>query len=327
MVTLKPYLDAMRRKSEGSPERAAAAPLPGPWPEFATALVDSVSRHVLDGEPYRDIREDLRLLSESLRSAHQPPSSSTAFDRSIQEFRRRSEDASQTQLNDMRRMLTDMNDALILLAAGSDRTINALRQMELALVQVLTLKDISSLKSKVNEVIRLISQESALERDVSSRAISAMHNQITASKKALQTAPAEYPGREPAVIAMSAASRENIDVAIAVFVLRRLPEIIASCGQDAAGELLHNLIRDSIQPLAPEAQAFAWSADTALLVGPANLKQEFQSKAEVPFERRFVSGGRLVTLKGSFRATVLSLRQPVSQTVCNIDRFVRSAPK
>ena len=118
MVTLKPYLEAMRKKSE----RADAAPVPppappsppspvaAPWPEFATALVDSVTRHVLDGEPYRDIRDDLRLLSESIRSTDRPPSSIEAFDRSVQEFRRRCDDASHAQCSDMRRMLSSMNE-------------------------------------------------------------------------------------------------------------------------------------------------------------------------------------------------------------------------
>jgi hypothetical protein len=327
MVTLKPYLDAIGRKSK----RADAAPLPGQWPEFATALVDSVSRYVLDGEPYRDIREDLRLLSESLRSAGQPPASSEAFDRSIQEFRRRFEDASQAQCSDMRRMLASMNEALIILAAGSDRTLGALRQMEMTLEHAATLNDISSLKSKVNEVIRLVAQETA-QRDDSSRAIAEMHNQITAAQNTFHVAPREYPDRESAVVAMTEGVHEKDGGAVAVFVLQRLPAIVARYGKDTARELLHTMIRDRIHPLAPETQAFAWSDDTALLVLPAGttsgiLQDQIRSRSEIPFEHRFVSGGRLATLKGSLRATVLSVRQPVSQTVCDIDLFARSAAK
>ncbi|HEX6773312.1 MAG TPA: hypothetical protein VF126_14880, partial [Acidobacteriaceae bacterium] len=170
----------MRKKSEPAdeavplPPTPPSSPLRAPWPEFATALVDSVTRHVLDGEPYHDIRDDLRLLAESIRSADQPPSSSEAFDRSVREFRRRCDDASQTQCSDMRRMLSSMNEALIILAAGSDRSLDALRQMEMTLGLAATLNDISSLKSKVTDVIRLVSQETVRLRDESPRAISEM---------------------------------------------------------------------------------------------------------------------------------------------------------
>ena len=340
MVTLKPFLESMRKKSEPADEAALlppappsspSSPLPAPWPEFATALVDSVTRHVLDGEPYRDIRDDLRLLSESIRSADQPPSSSEAFDRSIQEFRRRCDDASQTQCSDMRRMLSSMNEALIILASGSDRSLDALRQMEMTLELAATLNDISSLKSKVNDVIRLVSQETVRLRDESPRAISEMNRHITAARDTFHVAPPEYPDRERAVAAMTERAGEHPG-AVAVFVLQRLHAIVMRYGKETARELLHSLIHGHIQPFAPDARAFVWSDDTALLfvagvTSFANLKQEIRSKAEVPFEHRFVSGGRLVSLKGSLRATVFALREPVSETVCDIDLFARSAAK
>jgi hypothetical protein len=327
MVTLKPYLDAMRKTSG----RANPAPLPAPWPEFATALVDAVSRYVLEGEPYRDIRDDLRLLSESLRAADGPPSSSESFDRSVQEFRRRREDAAQAQCSDMRRILASMNEALIILAAGSDRSLDALRQMEMTLEHAATLNDISSLKSKVNEVIRLVSQETVRLRDEAPRAITEMNKQIEAAKDTFHVAPPEYPDRERAVAVMTEVASERPG-AMAVFVLQRLHAIVMRYGKEATSELLRNLIHDLIQPFAPDAQAFAWSDDTALLFIPgatsfASLEQEIRSQPEIPFQHRFISGGRLVTLKGSFCGTVLPVRQPVSQTVCDIDLFARSAAK
>jgi hypothetical protein len=120
--------------------------------------------------------------------------------------------------------------------------------------------------------------------------------------------------------------------AVVVFVLQRLHAIVMRYGKENARELLRTLIHDHIQPFAPDAQAFAWSDDTALLLLPgvtsfATLNQEIRSKAEVSFEHRFVAGGRLVSLKGSLRATVLAVREPVSETVCDIDLFARSAAK
>lgn len=328
MVTLKPYLEAMRKKQEC----ADAAALPGPWPEFATALVDSVSRYVLDGEPYRDIRDDLQLLSENLRAAERPPSSSEAFDRSVQEFRRRCEDVSQAQCSDLRRMLGSMNEALIILASGSDRSLDALRQMEMTLEHAATLNDISSLKSRVNDVIRLVSQETVRQREESPRAIAEMNDAITAARKTFHAAPAEYPDRERAVTAMTEAVAQSAGSIVAVFVLQRLPAITVRYGKDTARDVVHNLIRDRIHPLAPDSQAFAWSDDTALLVVPAgttsgSIKDQIRAKPEIPFEHRFVAGGRLAALKGSLRASVLGIRQPVSQTVCDIDTFARSAAR
>jgi hypothetical protein len=328
MVSLKPYLEAMSKKQEC----ADAAALPGPWPEFATALVDSVSRYVLDGDPYRDIRDDLRLLSNDLRVADQPPASSDTFDRTVQEFRRRCEDASQAQCSDMRRMLASMNEALIILASGSDRSLDALRQMEMTLEHTATLNDISSLKSKVNDVIRLVSQETVRQREESPRAIAGMNSVITAARTTFHAAPAEYPDRERAVTAMADTLKESAGSMVAAFVLQRLPAITVRYGKDTARELVHNLIRDRIHPLAPAAQAFAWSDETALLVVPGgatsgSLKDQICGKPEIPFEHRFVAGGRLATLKGSLRVSVLAIRQPVSQTVCEIDTFARSAAR
>jgi hypothetical protein len=327
MVTLKRYLEGM-----GKSERAAASHPAQPWPAFTTALVDSVSRHVLAGEPYGDIREDLRLLSENLAQSGEPPLSSAAFDRSFEEFQRRSEDASQAQCRDMRRMLASMNEALLMLAAGSDRTVGALRQMESTLEHAATLNDIWSLKSRVTEVIRLVSQETVRQREESARAISDLHEQIAAAKVAFQPASGEFQDREHAAAAIANAASADSPALAGIFVLQRIRAISVRYGKETATELLHQLIRERIQPLAPDAQIFVWSDDAAIMVisghcDPTALNEHLRATVEVPFEHRIVSGGRIATLKASVRSAVVPLQQPIDRINREIDRFVLGGVK
>jgi hypothetical protein len=314
MVTLKRYLDSI-----GKSERPAGSRPAQPWPAFATALVDSVSRHVLSGEPFSDIREDLRLLSEGFSRSSEPSWPGAAFDRSFEEFHRRSEDASEAQCRDMRRMLATMNEALLMLASGSDRSVGALN-------------DVRSLKSRVTEVIKLVSQETVRQKKESARAISDLHEQITAAKVAFQPASPEFQDREHAAAALAKAAGANSTALAGIFVLQRIPAILMRYGNGTAIELLHQLIRERIQPLTPEAQTFVWSDDAAILVisghsDPAGLNERIRATVEVPFEHRIVAAGRIATLKASVRSVVLPLQQPADRIRQQIDRFVLGGVK
>jgi hypothetical protein len=327
MVTLKRYLDGI-----GKSERAAASRPAQPWPAFTTSLVDSVSRNVLVGEPYGDIREDLRVLSENLSHSSEPPSSSADFDRNFEEFHRRSEDASESQCRDMRRMLGTMNEALLMLASGSERTVGALKQMESTLEHAVTLKDIWSLRSRVTEVIKLVSQETVRQHEESARAISNLHEKITAAKVVFQPASAEFQDREHAVGAIESAAGTDSPAFAGVFVLQRIRAIVMRYGRETATELLHQLIRERIQPLAPDAQTFVWSEDAAILLisghsDSSRLNQHIRANVEVPFEHRIVSGGRIAMLKASVRSLMLPVEQPIDRVCQEIDRFVLGGVK
>ncbi len=326
MITLRRYLDAVNRpQRRGEPvESVRDAP---PWPEFTAAIVDCVSRYVLDGEPYGDIREDLRILNETIRSAAQPPDPAAGFERPIEEFRRRANEASRNQFREMTRMLATMNEALLLLAAGSDRTVGALKQMETTLEHASKLNDISSLKSKVNEVVAAISRETVREREDSARAISTLQQQISAARSTFSSIGAEFADREHAIGVFRQALAPGARPSMAcVFVLQRIRAIVARYGKEAAVELLHELIRARIQPLAPESASFLWSEDSAVLLieNPdlSVLKDQIRAQVEPPFEHRLVAGGRLVTLNASVRSVLLPIHDSPEFMAAEIDRFV-----
>lgn len=324
MITLKRYLDSVT-KSHRAAEPSGSAPQ---WPQFTAALVDCVSRHVLYGEPYNDIREDLRLLNERIREAGQPPAGAAEFERSFEEFRRRTDESARNQFREMHRMLATMNEALLSLAAGSDRTVGALKQMETTLEHAAKLNDISSLKLKVNEVVAAISREAVREREESTRAISDLQKHIVAARNTFSAVAGEFADREHALAAFTESLSPGKPPALAgVFVLQRLRAIVARYGKDAATELLHGLIRARIRPLAPDSAAFLWSEEAAVLIienppEAAHLRDHIRLKVEAPFEHRLVAGGRVATLNAGVRSVLLPIQNSPEFMAAEIDRFV-----
>jgi hypothetical protein len=225
-----------------------------------------------------------------------------------------------------------MNEALLMLASGSERTVGALKQMESTLEHAVTLKDIWSLRSRVTEVIKLVSQETVRQHEESARAISNLHEQITAAKVAFQPASAEFQDREHAVGAIESAAGTDSPAFAGVFVLQRIRAIVMRYGRETATELLHQLIHERIQPLAPDAQTFVWSEDAAILLisghsDSSRLNQHIRANIEVPFEHRIVSGGRIAMLKASVRSLMLPVEQPIDRVCQEIDRFVLGGVK
>ena len=238
MLTLSEYLYARERKAD--PAIVGGVPAGAGWLDFTTSLLASVNTHALAPDEHADLRERLLALSASLSGAPDLSQPASSFDETMREFRERFEKSLRSQSQDMYKMLTMLNEALLLLASGSERTVGVLKQLEVSLDRASTIQEIATLKSKLTEVVHFLREESKREREESHASLSSMDEQLREVRESAGWLRFDLPGREEAVAALrslTAAGSGSRHFA-AVFVLDRLRMIAARYGEEAARDLV-----------------------------------------------------------------------------------------
>ncbi|MGH7488904.1 MAG: hypothetical protein ACREMY_25375, partial [bacterium] len=204
-------------------------------------------------------------------------------------------------------MLTMLNEALLLLASGSERTVGRLKRLEVSLDRAGTIQEITTLKSKLAEVVIFLREESERERVESIASLSSMDEQLREVRESAAWLRLDLPGREEAVAALQSPAE---GVAAAVFVLDRLRLIATRYGEEAARDLVQELVSKCIKPLAPESKPYRWSADAILLLIPHApdlnaVNAKIAREADGTFEHKVFAGARVATLKVNLRWVVM----------------------
>jgi GGDEF domain-containing protein len=324
MLTLGEYLNARRRNAP-----PAAEPAPGPdpaWLEFASSLVHSINSHALAPDEHSDLRQRLLALSSSLSGAANLSQPANSFDETMREFQERFEKSARSQSQDMYKMLTMLNEALLLLASGSERTVGVLKQLEHSLDRASTIQEMTTLKSKLGEVVVFLREESKREREESVASLCAMDEQLREVRESATWLRLDLPGREEAAAALE---NPGESVAAAVFVLDRLRLIATRYGEEAAGDLVQELVNKRIKPLAAESKPFRWSADAILLLIPqaadlSAVNAKIAREADTTFEHKVFAGARVATLKINLRWVVMRV---AAGSAADIDRFIEGAAR
>ncbi|HLJ16728.1 MAG TPA: hypothetical protein VKV15_19690 [Bryobacteraceae bacterium] len=310
MVTLNEYLYGRWRKGDPSdPPQPATA-----WPDFAASVVTSVAGHVLEGDSHADLRQELEALKEALRCNPNPidlSQSANGFDGFMREFRTRFDKACRSQGHDMYKMLAMLNEALLLLASGSERTVGRLKQLEVSLERTATIHDITTLKSKLAEIVQFVREESRRERQESQAAVSTLDDEIRVARETITWLKLDLPDRDEAMAAMQTLSATGgRNPFAAVFVLDRLPAIAERYGDEATGDLVQELVHKRIRPLATGSPPYRWSANAILLLIPhapdiTQINERIAREASDSFEYKIFVGARIATLRIHFRWVVM----------------------
>lgn len=341
MLTLSEYLYARGRKAQSTEPAPAVPPEPDPETvslEFAASLIAGVSRHVMAPPEHADLREKLSQASGALPKTRNQRESGAVFDAALREFQTRAEKTSKGQQQDMYKMLTMLNEALMLLASGSERTVSILKQLEVSLERAATIQDVTTLRSKLSEVVRFLREESRKEREQSEASVTSMDQQLREVRESITWLRLDLPGREEALAALQAVAAENVTAAgdgrnplAAVFVLDRLRAITARYGEDTVRDLVQELVSKHIRPLASESQPFRWSDDAVLLLMPQSpgveeVNAKITRDADRPFEHKIFAGARVATLRVNMRWVVMPV---AAGTTLNedIDRFVEGVTR
>jgi hypothetical protein len=324
MVTLHKYLYGPWKPNTEAQDSALQA-----WVELVLRITDGVDEHVLHGAAEVDLREGLKSIRAACQSAARAGDlirAADEFSALVKSYRARVEQTARSQSQDLHRILTTLNEALLLLAAGSTRTVGRLKQLETSLERATNLNDMAALKSKLAEILTSIREEVRQERAESQLERGGIERQIKQIRRSAAWLRAELPGREEAAAMIDRVSVESHPYCLVVFVLGRIREIIARYGETAANDLVAELAHRRISFPSGDTRAFRWSREAVVIClrwsdGPEMLSALLEPQVTAQFEHRLFLGARVAVLRVGLHWVVLPVSGPAAAIVEQIDRF------
>ncbi len=301
------------------------------WVNLIFKMTHSVEQHILDSPTEVDLRDRLRAFRTTFEAAAGEDDLRRAADEFaalVTIYRERVSQTARAQSQDLYRILATLNEALLLLAAGSTRTVGRLKQLEVSLERATSLNDMAALKSKLADILVLVREDVQEERSESQRERNAVEQQVRQLRSGAPWLRLDVPGRNEAIAMIERLSQsERPPFFVVVFVLHRIREIVRRYGDAAARDLVSELVHRRITFPDREPAPFRWSSEAVLVFvrwedGPEHLNALIEPQIENPFEHRLLLGARVALLRVGLHWVVLPVGGQPATLVDAIDRFV-----
>lgn len=224
-----------------------------------------------------------------------------------------------------------LNDALLALTGGSQRSVSRLERIQESLARTARIRDAEGLRTSLASAMTLIREETEREQENAARELAVFESKVVRVRQQL----AENPGRRlgdraDAVRTITASLRalrsECPLYAVAVSVAN-VHGITQRYGPESVNELFMQVISERIQPLAEAVTAWRWSSCSvvALFEGPPDirvLQAQLAEFSRAPFVCRMTLGNRTAVLKAGLSHMIVALTTETFRDLpAEIDRF------
>ncbi|MCC6314532.1 MAG: hypothetical protein IT337_11035 [Thermomicrobiales bacterium] len=231
---------------------------------------------------------------------------------------------------EVQQIVSMLNQTIAALSAGSDRSVERLRQIEGDLKHATAIPDIVALKARLSDTLRYVREASVRERSESAETAARLARDAQRAQERMAAARSGVGGREEAELRIQAMCQRPVRGALAVFVLDRAEAIRQRFGGTVADRYVFLFVQDLLDALPSPKQLFLW--DTSAIVAdleseshPDALRAELRAAlAAAPAERRLDIGQRLAVFSNHHRWTVIPLgaSDTPAETVARVERAV-----
>jgi hypothetical protein len=300
---------------------------------LCSGLCDSINERVLTGERCEELRAqfaDVRSLLRPDLSSDQATEIQSSTSQILASYQVAVQQAATNTAVEMQHILAMLNQGLMVLAGGSERSISRLQQIQQSLERTSMLRDIIALKSSLVEAVRFVQQESTREQETSARELAAFEADVRKARSFMGYAFKGLPGRPEAIRAITeelkAVPPKQALYAVA-FLFDRLDAVVERYGDPVGDELMFKLIKERFQPLAPTSKTFRWTASS--MVGlfcrvrdVIALRGQLAELSRTPMVHRVTVGNRVAVLTVSPSYLVIeALPDCPAQLIEEVDRF------
>jgi hypothetical protein len=308
-----------------------------PYYEMVRGILDSVGQCILEGDAVSDLREQLGALRSGLEpSANSPGSTQAAFefDSLMGAFRERLKLAERERGEELRKVLTFLNEALVHLRANGKRSDSRLKALEISLLQAASTNDLRTLKTHLSQMLAFVRTEAASEGRQSETAVDRMTSQIQEVRQTAGRFGASPKGRTEAMNLLKhvfqgpAPGKRFYGGLYAVDSARVMR---ARYGHETVQCLLDDLAAKRVQPAAPTGQLFYWSPESILLIFSSEeelpaIQGRIATSSGSPFPYQAFLGSRIATLNVNTRWVILPVEGSPEEMTWAMDRFVSGSP-
>jgi hypothetical protein len=301
MISLRKYLDAASRKRLAESEPAPSSSLY----QFAAALLDSIHNEFLAGEGFDSLRAEFTQLRDALRrdwtSEEEAEAVSTA-QRILSDYRTSVRQSATQQAIEIQQIFATLNQALIVMAEGKDRTVSRLTTIQESVQKASLIDDIVALKSSLTATVDLIKKEAVQAQEAAVKEITQFSTELSKAREFIGNARTKMPGRPEGVTLITDCLDKRRDPAFLVaYLCDRLHAVSERYGPPVAEELLFRLINERVRPLTPDGAMFRWTSSSIVTAFssfkdlPA-LRGEVTALNRTPLVHRISLGGRTAVL-------------------------------
>lgn len=326
-----PVLPAAVLKASDVPEK----PPDAGWP-LALALLEGIEYHAVSGEHIDSGRyqESVR----NLRMALAPGVSGDEADRVgreacavMEEYGRSTREWNRRQAGEIQNMVSMLNQTVVVLSSGSQRSITRLQRVEKQLERASQIEDLVAMKAHFAECLAYVREESARERDEVARTVLMMEQQVKDARDEMAVERSGVPGRAEAEQAIAAAILEAPERNwVVVLELDRYRAVQARFGAAAAEHLLSHFGGELGRRLPSPKRLFRWNPGSVVVLiesgkRHAELEQQVRDALRtLPLETNLELGSRVAVLTQSHQWQVVWLADFTAQGTMagEIDRLL-----
>lgn len=333
MISIRKYLYGAFENAEAAPHSDATEGMH----VFSSAVLNAIQQFVLTGDNSEPLRSRLAALRNSLSTGWQPEESieaGAAVSAILAEYRESIQRTAVSQTIEMQHIFAMLNQALIILAEGRDRSVSKLNQIQESLQRTSMIQDIVDLKWSLAETVRFIKQESAEAHSAATQELARFDAEVGRAREYLGSSRTELGGRPEGVNQILEWSKNVAPgdaVYVVAFLFERLQSVVQRYGPAVADELIYRLIKERVQPVAPAHTTYRWTSASLVAVvrRPRDLealRTEVSELNEGPLVHRVALGSRMAVLTVTPSHLVAEGDPDPAALIEQVDRFTGAQP-
>src|ERR1022692_3905585 len=171
MISIRKYLysDSAKTSQAVAVDSESTQALYG----FASDVLKCIDQHVLSGEQCAPLRSQLIQLRDGLRldwTTEEASQAAEAVGRTLAQQKAATQQSAVSQAIEMQHIFAMLNQALIVLAGGNDRSIARLNRIQESVQQACQIEDMVALKFSLSDTVRFVKAEAAHTQESSTLA-------------------------------------------------------------------------------------------------------------------------------------------------------------
>jgi hypothetical protein len=319
------FVEGKRGSDSAGPSEALCALLMG--------VLDGIGRHVLAGDGSGPLRQQFDEVKDCILRAESPEQLSqaeAAICRILASHRAETVRLATAQALEVQNIFAMLNQALIAMAEGRDRSVSRLSEIQNTLQRANMMRDILALKAALADTVRFVERENEEAKKSVNDELARLEVEVGKARESLQSR-TQIAGRPEGVARIEESLRlltTGQALYAVAYVCPRLTGIAQRYGPQVTDELIFRVIRERLQPLAPAGSVYRWTPGGLVVVveRPRNLTAVQSSVSALnrgPVVHKAALGNRTAVLTISPSVVVLEgTTGPPAQIVDQLDRFI-----
>lgn len=333
MVSIRKYLDLLAHEDSVSPGDSvspAASILSG----LCAGILRQIGVSVLARVPGSDLRTSLDQVSAGINATI-----SAEAARRVEEDVRgvlasyvaNQREAEQRIASETQHIVGVLNDALMVLSGGSQRSVSRLKKIQDSLHHTSRIRDPEGLRASLADAISLIREESAREEEHSERELAAFESSVIKVREQIVSNPERrLRGRDDGIQALKdglASNKPEASMFAVAFAFGNINAIQQRYGTAPVDELFLQLVKERVQPVHAGGAVYRWSSSCVVAVFERSgdldtLRTEVTRHCRTPLIYRMTLGIRTALLKAEVSHLEISVTSESANTVIGqLDQF------